>query len=167
MPSPCLLWRGCGQVLWGGLCVCVEVDRFKALKQEKEKSMGAVWQGAGHSLSSGPQWFWEGQSGPGWVRRPPLLSLRLLEMKPEGLEAGVPFPALEGDSGLRWRRLRVDSAAVSSQLCWHRHGVLPATLQIPFSYSVPGRVPAPGLAPMTDNTWVNKRQDHFGQTETL
>lgn len=58
-------------------------------------------QAVGHSLSSGPQWFWAGQSGRGWVSRPSLLSFRLLEMKAEGLEAGVPFPALEGDSGLR------------------------------------------------------------------
>lgn len=81
-----------------------------------------------------------------------LLSLRLLEMKPGGLEAGVLFPALEGDSGLRWWWLRVGLAAVSSQLCLHRHHIPPATWQMPFSYSVPGRVPAPGLAPMTDNT---------------
>lgn len=58
-------------------------------------------------------WFWEEQSGQGWVSRPSLLSLRNLEMKPEGLEAGVPFPALEGDSGLRWQRLRVGSATIS------------------------------------------------------
>lgn len=70
----------------------------------------------------------------------------MLEMKPEGLEAGVPFPALEGDCGLRWEWLRVGLAAVSSRLCLHRHRIHPATWQIPFSYSVPGRVPAPGLA---------------------
>lgn len=56
--------------------------------------------------------FWS-PSGQGWVSGPSLLSLRNLEVKPEGLEAGVPFRALEGDSGLRWQRLRVGLATVS------------------------------------------------------
>lgn len=148
MSGPCLLWKGCDQVLRGGLCVCTEVDRFKtSLKRGKAKSMGAVWQEIGHSLSSGPQWFWDGQSGQGWVSRPSFLSVRMLEMKPEGLEAGVPFPALEGDSGLRWQRLRVGLLLLADSYARTGTFVLPATY-----CSVPGRVPASGPAPMTDTT---------------
>lgn len=97
----------------GGLCVCSEVDRFKtSLKTREGKADGSC---VARAWSLPKFWslvVWEAQRGQGWVSGPSVLSLRWLEMKPEGLEAGIPFPALlEGVRGLR--RQRVGSTAVS------------------------------------------------------